>query len=38
MGGGEGPTYAAQRTIQSSQEDQHAIYAVQKKVLLINPE
>ncbi len=32
----EGPTYATQRTIQLAQEDQHAIHAVQKKVLFIN--
>jgi hypothetical protein len=31
----EGPTYIAQRTIQSSQKDQHAIHAVQKKILFI---
>jgi hypothetical protein len=33
---GEGPTYAAHRTIQSSQEDQHTIHAVQEKVLFIS--
>jgi hypothetical protein len=31
-----GPTYAAQHTIQSSQEDQHAKHAVKKKVLFIS--
>ncbi len=36
---GEGATYAAhsaQRTIQASQEDQHAIHAVQEKVMFIS--
>ncbi len=32
----EGPTYAALRTIQSSQNDPHAAHAVQKKVLFIS--
>ncbi len=29
-----GPTYAAKRSIRSSQKDQHAKHAVKKKVLL----
>jgi hypothetical protein len=33
---GEGPSYAAHSTIQLSQEDQHAIHAVQEKVLFIS--
>ncbi len=32
----EAPTYAAQRTIQPSQEDQHAIDAAQEKVLFFS--
>jgi hypothetical protein len=33
---GEGPTYAGQFTIQPSQEDQHAIHAVQVKALFVS--
>jgi hypothetical protein len=32
----EGPSYATLSTIQPSQEDQHAIHAVQGKVLFIS--
>ncbi len=33
---GEGPTYAAQRTIQPSQEDQHATEAAKEKVMFFS--